>query len=204
MASGKKSVLDALVAGSDDSDSDSGGVAEKTADAAKAPASETRGGDGEASGSGGEADDAQDGGGKRRKGAITLEDLQRAGYKSGPSVLLMRPPEEQGQSDWTWSNGREAKAQESEETWQERQETRHIATAGADLTATLARKASAHAAKLREERRLEKEQARQDARLSWSQKEKRKREEGKVSRSGSYVEEEKRLARSHGVFSGFD
>jgi hypothetical protein len=34
--------------------------------------------------------------------------------------------------------------------------------------------------------------------------EKRKREEGKVSRGGSYVEEEKRRAREFGVVSGFD
>ena len=40
--------------------------------------------------------------------------------------------------------------------------------------------------------------------MSFNQKEKRKREEGKVSRVGSYVEEEKRVARAFGVFSGFD
>ena len=37
-----------------------------------------------------------------------------------------------------------------------------------------------------------------------SLQEKRKRDEGKTSRVGSYVEEEKRRARAHGVFSGFD
>ena len=34
--------------------------------------------------------------------------------------------------------------------------------------------------------------------------EKRKREQGKATRGGSYVEEEKRRAREFGVFSGFD
>jgi hypothetical protein len=39
---------------------------------------------------------------------------------------------------------------------------------------------------------------------SFMQKEKRKRDEGKVSRTGSHVEEEKRRARAFGVYSGFD
>ena len=34
--------------------------------------------------------------------------------------------------------------------------------------------------------------------------EKRKRDEGKATRGKNYVEEEKRLARSLGVYSGFD
>ena len=34
--------------------------------------------------------------------------------------------------------------------------------------------------------------------------EKRKRDEGKASRGGSYVEEEKRRAREFGIVSGFD
>lgn len=34
--------------------------------------------------------------------------------------------------------------------------------------------------------------------------EKRKRDEGKVKRGGSYVEEEKRRARDYNIFSGFD
>lgn len=40
--------------------------------------------------------------------------------------------------------------------------------------------------------------------LSFSQKEKRKRDLGQASRGKSYVEEEKRLLRDSGVYSGFD
>jgi hypothetical protein len=39
---------------------------------------------------------------------------------------------------------------------------------------------------------------------SWNEKEKKKRKEGKVARDGSTVEEEKRIARNFGVYSGFD
>ncbi|KAL1342321.1 hypothetical protein AAHE18_09G149400 [Arachis hypogaea] len=40
--------------------------------------------------------------------------------------------------------------------------------------------------------------------LSFFQKEKRKRELGQASRGKSYVEEEKRLLRENGIYSGFD
>ncbi len=40
--------------------------------------------------------------------------------------------------------------------------------------------------------------------LSFSQKEKRKRDMGQSSRGKNYVEEEKRLLRDQGVYSGFD
>jgi hypothetical protein len=137
--------------------------------------------------------------------SVTLEDLQRAGFKGGPSVLLMRPPEEQQDMSFSWSDGRAAKEKEPEkESWQERQQTHYAATQGAEETSTLALKAVQHAERLREERRLEKQQQERDRKLSFSQKEKRKREEGKTSRTGSYVEEEKRLGRKFGVFSGFD
>jgi hypothetical protein len=40
--------------------------------------------------------------------------------------------------------------------------------------------------------------------MSFQQKEKRKRELGQASRGKNYVEEEKRLLRESGVYSGFD
>ena len=43
-----------------------------------------------------------------------------------------------------------------------------------------------------------------DAALSFRQKEKRKRDAGQASRGKNYVEEEKRLLRDSGVYSGFD
>lgn len=78
MASAKrKSVLDALVAGSS-SDSDS----------------EEEEGKGRK--------EAEADGPSKKKGAISLLDLQRAGYKSGPSVLLMRDPGDAAQTSWNW------------------------------------------------------------------------------------------------------
>jgi hypothetical protein len=35
-------------------------------------------------------------------GGISLEDLQAQGYTSGPSVLYMKPPEEEAQTNWAW------------------------------------------------------------------------------------------------------
>lgn len=37
-----------------------------------------------------------------KKQKISLEDLQKQGYNSGPSVLYMKPPEEEGQQNWSW------------------------------------------------------------------------------------------------------
>jgi len=39
---------------------------------------------------------------KQKTDNITLEDLQKQGYNSGPSVLYMKPPEEDGQQNWNW------------------------------------------------------------------------------------------------------
>lgn len=39
---------------------------------------------------------------KKADAGITLEDLQKQGYSSGPSVLFMKPPKEEQQTNWTW------------------------------------------------------------------------------------------------------
>lgn len=39
---------------------------------------------------------------KKQKTGVSLEDLQKQGYSSGPSVLYMKPPEEEGQQNWAW------------------------------------------------------------------------------------------------------
>jgi hypothetical protein len=39
---------------------------------------------------------------KKQKTDVSLEDLQKQGYSSGPSVLYMKPPEEDGQQNWSW------------------------------------------------------------------------------------------------------
>ncbi|KAK9282534.1 hypothetical protein L1049_005454 [Liquidambar formosana] len=123
--------------------------------------------------------------GKRRSGAIDFEALRRHGYKGGLSVLSVPPPKEDDKKqDWSWSTGREGGAnKEIEESYEERQKTR-AALADGEL--------------------LENVQTRKEKNLSFSQKEKRKRELGQASRGKNYVEEEKRLLRDSGVYSGFD
>ncbi len=55
------------------------------------------------------------------------------------------------------------------------------------------------------EARQERERLAAEARLTFKQKEKRKRELGQAKGGkGNYVEEEKRIARQFGVYSGFD
>lgn len=39
---------------------------------------------------------------KRAKSEITVEQLEQCGYKSGPSVLLMKRHDEGEQNDWNW------------------------------------------------------------------------------------------------------
>jgi hypothetical protein len=39
---------------------------------------------------------------KKQRAEVTVEDLEKAGYTSGPSVLFMKAPKEEVQTDWTW------------------------------------------------------------------------------------------------------
>ncbi|KAG2493504.1 hypothetical protein HYH03_008320 [Edaphochlamys debaryana] len=140
---------------------------------------------------------------KKKKVELSLEDLERAGYKSGPSVLLVKPPVDEGPSDWTWGKGR-PKGQKDDEG-DDRAATRD-AVAGVNAAAEAAVKAMAHAAELREAAKAERLEAAAERNkpLSFNQKEKRKRDTGQASRGKSYVEESKRQARDFGVYSGFD
>jgi hypothetical protein len=99
--------------------------------------------------------------------------------------LSIRPPKEADDpKNWTWSTGKESRAaNEKEETYEERQKTRAALLEG-ELLATA--------------------RTQKDKNFSFSQKEKRKRDLGQASRGKSYVEEEKRLLRDNGVYSGFD
>lgn len=98
------------------------------------------------------------------------------------------PPEEKIEPDWSWSTGkdgnRKAKDVAEEESYQERQKTRAAIADGEQLIDVQTRKDKKN--------------------LSFSQKEKRKRELGQASRGKNYVEEEKRLLRDSGIYSGFD
>ncbi|XP_057482972.1 uncharacterized protein LOC130769741 isoform X3 [Actinidia eriantha] len=125
--------------------------------------------------------------GKRKSKGIDFEALSRHGYKGGLSILGVPPPKEAVdlKQDWSWSTGKEScAAQEIEETYEERRRTRTALTEGEKLTNVLTQNEKKN--------------------LSFAQKEKRKRDVGQASRGKSYVEEEKRLLRESGVYSGFD
>lgn len=122
---------------------------------------------------------------KQKSGAtaIDFEALKRHGYKGGLSVLNMRPPEEK--PNWSWSTGKESKGtEEVDERYEDRQKTRAAVLSGEQLTNVQTQKEKKN--------------------ISFSQKEKRKRELGQASRGKNYVEEEKRLLRESGIYSGFD
>ena len=82
----KKSILDALIDDDDDeSDSDVEAVDKEPKDK--------------------EEEEEEEITTKRPKSSITLEDLQRAGFKGGPSVLLMRAHDEQTTNFGNWYIG---------------------------------------------------------------------------------------------------
>lgn len=116
--------------------------------------------------------------------------LSRHGYIGGPSVLTVRPKEE---PNWSWSTGKGRNDKEdAPESYEERERTRAAVTEGEKLIGL-------HNAPPNQ---LLLEKGKKDA--SFSQKEKRKRDRGQASRGKNYVEEEKRLLRGSGVYSGFD
>lgn len=137
---------------------------------------------------------------KRKRGTvIDFEALNRHGYRGGLSVLKVPPPKVVEEQNWSWSTGRESGAnQETDESYEERQRTKAALTEGEKLMN----------AKTRSEREMDREREREKEmerkNLSFSQKEKRKRDLGQASRGKNYVEEEKRLLRESGVYSGFD
>lgn len=128
---------------------------------------------------------SQDKLGKKQGVRIDFEALKQHGYKGGLSVLNVPPPKEDEKQDWSWSTGKErGAAKEIEESYEDRQKTRAALADGEQLTHVLTRKDKKN--------------------VSFSQKEKRKRDLGQASRGKNYVEEEKRLLRDSGVYSGFD
>ncbi|KAL3328491.1 hypothetical protein AABB24_035899, partial [Solanum stoloniferum] len=122
---------------------------------------------------------------KRKSKGVDFDALSRHGYRGGLSVLKVPPPKELDQEqNWSWSSGKETREKEKEETYEERQKTRAALAEAEELV---------HARTQKERKNF-----------SFSQKEKRKRDLGQASRGKSYVEEEKRLLRDNGVYSGFD
>lgn len=140
-----------------------------------------------------------------KKLKIDLETLERCGYKGGPSVLYVPPPKEGDDGNWAWSDGKTAKVgEEDEESREQREQNRRAVTDGVDASAQHAAKAAEYAAKLREEKRAEAAELARERKLTFNQKEKRKRDTGQASRGKNFVEEEKRQARAFGQYSGFD
>ncbi|KAH0633764.1 hypothetical protein KY284_036550 [Solanum tuberosum] len=122
---------------------------------------------------------------KRKSKGVDFDALSRHGYRGGLSVLKVPPPKEPDQEqNWSWSSGKETREKEKDETYEERQKTRAALAEAEELV---------HAQTQKERKNF-----------SFSQKEKRKRDLGQASRGKSYVEEEKRLLRDNGVYSGFD
>ncbi|XP_075497708.1 uncharacterized protein LOC142556466 [Primulina tabacum] len=122
---------------------------------------------------------------KKKSKGIDFEALSRHGYKGGLSVLKVPPPKEPEQEqDWTWSTGKETRTKEEEESLEERQKTRASIAYGEGL--------------------VDVQICKDKKNLSFQQKEKRKRDLGQASRGKNYVEEEKRMLRENGIYSGFD
>lgn len=202
MSKARKKIMDALEGGLSDDEPVSSSKGE-TSSSGEGSDSDT------GSGQGGSMKKVKSGGGKpvaakKQKTDLTLDDLEAAGFSTGPSVMYMKAPEEQ-QQGWNWSDGKAQKGEEvEEETLEERQRTREAATTGAEQGATLAMRGAAHSAKLREEAREERQRLQAEKQLTYNQKEKRKRNAGQATKSKNFVEEEKRLQRNFGVYSGFD
>lgn len=121
---------------------------------------------------------------KKKSKGIDFDALSRHGYRGGLSVLNVPPPKDEEKHDWSWSTGRDSRGKnETEESFEERQRTR---------------------AALSEGELLKNARTQREKNITFSQKEKRKRDLGQASRGKNYVEEEKRLLRDSGVYSGFD
>lgn len=107
--------------------------------------------------------------------------------------MTVRPAAEE--PNWSWSTGKDRDGREdAPESYEERERTRAAVTEGEKFIGLQ----NAPPNQLL----LEKDRKEKDA--SFSQKEKRKRDRGQASRGKNYVEEEKRLLRGSGVYSGFD
>ncbi|GJM97931.1 hypothetical protein PR202_ga14896 [Eleusine coracana subsp. coracana] len=127
---------------------------------------------------------------KKKSGGVDFNALSRHGYHGGPSVLTMRQQEE---SNWSWSTGKDRDDKEdAPESYEERERTRAAVTEGEKLIGV--HNAQPNPLLLEKDKKNE----------SFAQKEKRKRDRGQASRGKNYVEEEKRLLRGNGVYSGFD
>lgn len=129
-----------------------------------------------------------------------LNTLHELGFQSGPSVLLVpNKPAEGAEPSWEWAKGEQA-----EEVPESREERDHNRAAAGSATETALRQSYVQKEQMQELRDQEHAEKQQQRRQTFQQREKRKRDMGQAKRGKNYVEEEKRQARSFGVYSGFD
>ncbi|KAG0568044.1 hypothetical protein M758_7G179600 [Ceratodon purpureus] len=138
---------------------------------------------------------------KKTAAGLDYEVLSRHGYTGGLSIMnVPAPNQDAGEQDWSWSSGKRKGAGDpaERESIDLRERTREAIGDEAELAA--ARAVAAYNFTKKQKRDAIAEQKA----VSFAQKEKRKREMGQASRGKNYVEEEKRLLRDSGVYSGFD
>jgi len=144
---------------------------------------------------------------KKKKRTLTMEDLEKCGYKERPSILLVPEPKEEdtGISE-EWSDGRAHRKREEmrEEKPEERELTRKAVTEDVDVMAEFAVKRMELAEKVRQERKQEQRRLARNRKLTFNQKEKAKRNAGQASGGKNFIQEEKRIGRNFGLYSGFD
>eukprot|EP00850_Spirogloea_muscicola_P011426 SM000071S21050 [mRNA] locus=s71:168957:169923:+ [translate_table: standard] len=134
-----------------------------------------------------------------KKAKLDYEALKRHGFRGGPSVLHVPAPRASAeQQAWDWANGEAQAKADDKESFGEREKLRAAVNEGSMQAAALAIQHNSFAKQQRKDAAEERRQ------MSFSQKEKRKRDLGQASRGKNYVEEEKRLLRDSGVYSGFD
>lgn len=143
----------------------------------------------------------------KKKRTLTIEDLEKCGYKARPSILLVPEPKDQetGIAD-DWSDGRAHRKREEviKETSEEREVTRKAVNEDVDAIADYAVKRMQVADKVRQERKQEQRRLAKHRKLTFNQKEKAKRNAGQASGGKNFIQEEKRIGRNFGLYSGFD
>lgn len=140
----------------------------------------------------------------QKKVQVDSAALERAGYKAGPSVLHV--PEQRTRADEVWEYAAERKTSvlDHSPTPEERAELREKSDVGVREDVAYYKKCMQQAARMKEDKAREKEDKAKRKQLSFKEKEKRKRDAGMQSSAKNYVEEEKRIAREHGCYTGFD
>eukprot|EP01025_Chloroclados_australasicus_P022856 TRINITY_DN23393_c0_g1_i1.p1 TRINITY_DN23393_c0_g1~~TRINITY_DN23393_c0_g1_i1.p1 ORF type:complete len:171 (+),score=26.42 TRINITY_DN23393_c0_g1_i1:349-861(+) len=138
------------------------------------------------------------------KPKVSVDAVMRAGYESGPSILHI--PEQRDavpECSFQWSKGSKGPTEE-QDTQEERAATREAVGDAVKSDAAHAQRAQQFTQRLRDEKVRDKQEKAQQKKLSFKEKEKRKRDAGMQASSKNYVEEEKRIARELGFYSGFD